>query len=57
MHLFLLEQVILLLDKRLQSNLFHLAAELIVLLLQVLDILIFDRELAHVIRDFILLPH
>jgi len=54
--LLLLEQVVLLLDKRLQSNVLHLAAEIVVLLLQVLDVLVFDCELAHEIRYFLLLP-
>lgn len=44
-------------DEGLEADLLQVPTELIILLLQVLDVLILDGELAHVLCDFILFLH
>lgn len=57
MLLLLLEEVVLLLNENLETHLFHLVLEFIVLDLQVLNVRILHGELADLIRNLFLLLH
>ena len=55
MLLLLLKQIILLLNESLKAHFFEVTAKVVILLLQVLDVLVFDGDLAHECHNFVLL--
>ena len=57
MLLFLFEQIVLLLNESFEANFLHFTPEFIVLLLEVLDILVFNSQLADLICDLFLFLH